>query len=1089
MLRRISRPAALSGASLAFALSLSLIGGSAASQEEGGFESIFNGRDLEGWEGDPSLWSVEDGAITGRTSEDAPLPYNKFLIYRGEPVRNFVLRAKFRLEGDNNSGIQYRSTELPDVGEFSVGGYQADIHPSPSYLGMLYDERGRGIVAQSGQQVVISKDGAIEVTGETESVEPEVDLGEWNELTIVARGPRLIHRINGKTVAEIRDRQESERELEGIIALQVHQGPAMTVQFKDLRLRRLPDRPQGDQAADDPAPVAEPEADDEPEPEGPTAASGDEFKVAEGFEVDRLYSVPESQGSWVSMAVDPKGRLIVSDQYGKLYRVTPPAIGEEGEAEVEPIEVEIGEAQGLLWAFDSLYVMVNTGGKFQSGLYRVRDTDGDDRLDSVEQLRALEGSGEHGPHAILPGPDGASLYVICGNNTKLTDYAMTQVPPVWGEDQLLPRMPDGNGFMAGVLGPGGAVYRLDPDGEEWTLISTGYRNPYDLAFNREGELFTYDADMEWDVNTPWYRPTRVNHVVSGSDYGWRNGSGKFPPYYIDTLPAVVDIGPGSPTGITFGYGAKFPSEYQEALFISDWSYGKLYAVHLEPSGASYTGTAEEFITGTPLPLTDLVVNPTDGALYFAVGGRRTTSGLYRVTYNGDAPIRAGAESDEGAEARELRHRLEALHGVRDSAALAGIWEHLDHEDRFIRYAARVALEFQNGEFWHEQALVEPEPQAAINALLALVRVSAPDPSHRTPQDPPVDPAMKDRIAEALGRAGLAWEAMTVVEKLGLLRVYAVFFNRMGPPDEATRSELIARFNPEFPAEVVELNAELCRLLVYLQAPEVAEKAVALLESSPTQEEQINYAQMLRVLRAGWTPELRERYFRWFPKAANYRGGSSFANFVENIKQDAVASLSPEELAGLRPILEAEPEPTATIAETRPFVKDWTLDDLAPKLDDGFENGRDYDRGRRLFAETSCFGCHRYAGEGGAVGPDLTGVSGRFSPRDLLESILLPSKTISDQYEAVTFALDDGRVVTGRIVNLNGDRISVMTDMLDPNGQVNVDRRSIEATRPSPVSMMPEGLLDTLDEGEILDLMAYLLSRGDRESEMFARAEE
>ena len=248
MSRLFSRPTALLGASAAFALSLSLIGASAAPQDDGEFESIFNGRDLEGWEGDPALWSVEDGAITGKTSEDAPLPYNKFLIYRGEPVKNFVLRAEFRLEGDNNSGIQYRSAELPEVGEFSVGGYQADIHPSPSYLGMLYDERGRGIVAQSGQQVVISPDGAIEVTGATESVEPEIDLEQWNTLTIVARGPRLVHRINGKTVAEIRDRQESERELEGLIALQVHQGPAMTVQFKDLRLRRLPDAPRGRRA-------------------------------------------------------------------------------------------------------------------------------------------------------------------------------------------------------------------------------------------------------------------------------------------------------------------------------------------------------------------------------------------------------------------------------------------------------------------------------------------------------------------------------------------------------------------------------------------------------------------------------------------------------------------------------------------------------------------------------------------------------------------------------------------------------------------------------------------------------------------------
>ena len=163
------------------------------------------------------------------------------------------------------------------------------------------------------------------------------------------------------------------------------------------------------------------------------------------------------------------------------------------------------------------------------------------------------------------------------------------MPRIWGEDHLLPRMPDGRGFMAGVLAPGGCIYKIDPDGKNWELISIGYRNPYDIAFNRDGDLFTYDADMEWDINTPWYRPTRVCHVASGSDFGWRNGAGKWPAYYPDSLPAVVDIGPGSPTGITFGYGAKFPAKYQEALFICDWSYGKLYAVHLRARRGSLHG--------------------------------------------------------------------------------------------------------------------------------------------------------------------------------------------------------------------------------------------------------------------------------------------------------------------------------------------------------------------------------------------------------------------------------------------------------------------------------------------------------------------
>ena len=173
---------------------------------------------------------------------------------------------------------------------------------------------------------------------------------------------------------------------------------------------------------------------------------------------------------------------------------------------------------------------------------------------------------------------------------------------------------------------------------------------------------------------------------------------------------------------------------------------------------------------------------------------------------------------------------------------------------------------------------------------------------------------------------------------------------------------------------------------------------------------------------------------------------------------------------------------------RPFVKEWTLDELTPALETGMK-GRDYDRGRVLFAAAKCFACHRYNDEGGGLGPDLSGVAGRFSTRDLLESIVVPSKTISDQYESVTVATTDGRVVTGRIVNLHGDNLKINTDMLDPSKMTNVPRSQIEEIKRSPVSMMPVGLLNTMNKDEILDLFAYLLSRGDRQSPMFRHGNE
>jgi hypothetical protein len=432
-----------------------------------------------------------------------------------------------------------------------------------------------------------------------------------------------------------------------------------------------------------------------------TAASN--LKVPQDFRVDMVYTVPkDKEGSWVAMCMDPKGRMIVSDQYGKLYRLTLPPLNANSEPKIEQIEAEIGCAQGLLYAFDSLYVMVNEE-KFQGrGLYRLRDTNGDDKYDEVKLLRKLQGGGEHGPHAILLSPDKQSLYVVIGNQTKLTAINSSRVPLIWSEDHLIPRLWDGNGFMKGVLAPGGWIAKVDPEGNNWELIANGFRNEYDAAFNADGELFTFDADMEWDLNTPWYRPTRVNHVISGAEFGWRSGAGKHPAYNIDTFGAVTNVGPGSPTGVTFGYGAKFPAKYQKAFYICDWSFGKLYAVHLEPEGSTYRGELEEFITGQPLALTDIIVNPNDGALYFAVGGRRTQSALYRVTYVGSESTAPAKLETRNKGDREKRQKLEAFHGTPHPDAVKEAWKYLDDEDRAMRFAARVALEWQDPALWREK---------------------------------------------------------------------------------------------------------------------------------------------------------------------------------------------------------------------------------------------------------------------------------------------------------------------------------------------------------------------------------------------------
>ena len=293
------------------------------------------------------------------------------------------------------------------------------------------------------------------------------------------------------------------------------------------------------------------------------------ISVKKGFKVELLFTVPKEKfGSWVNLCVDDKMHIIVSDQFGGLYRFPIPSAESALEEEsIEKIPADIRAANGLLWAFGALYVAVNDyENKIDSGLYRLTDSNGDEQLDKVEKLRTMEARGDHGVHALILSPDKKSIYMITGNNTTPTKVNRSRVPMDWGEDHLLPRMPDGRGHNRDRLAPAGIIYKISPDGKDWEIVSSGYRNIFDGAFNRDGELFTYDADMEYDFNTPWYRPTRVCHVTSGSMYGWRNGTGKRPEFYPDTLPPVVNIGPGSPTGVTFGYGAKFPKKYHLLIF-------------------------------------------------------------------------------------------------------------------------------------------------------------------------------------------------------------------------------------------------------------------------------------------------------------------------------------------------------------------------------------------------------------------------------------------------------------------------------------------------------------------------------------------
>ncbi len=502
----------------------------------------------------------------------------------------------------------------------------------------------------------------------------------------------------------------------------------------------------------------------------------DAFNVLPGFQVERIYHVPKERfGSWVNITTDPKGRLICSDQERKgLFRITPPKIGSTEPTKIEHLDVKITAAQGLLFAFDSLYVSVNGGPG--SGLYRIPYDTSTDQFGEPKKLKAIRGGGEHGPHALRLTPDGKGILLVSGNHTLPPEnFDHSRLPKNWGEDLLLPRQWDANGHARGILAPGGWVARTDPDGKTWEIVTSGYRNTFDYALNADGEMFCYDADMEWDVGSPWYRPTRVCHATSGSEFGWRSGTGKWPPYYIDSLPPVVEIGPGSPVGVDFGYGTKFPAKYQKALFLLDWTFGTIYAIHLEPNGSTYKATKEEFLSRTPLPLTDVTIGH-DGALYFTTGGRNTQSEVFRVTYVGkESTDTAEYKDPRNADQRDLRHKLEAFHRLAQDPAKAVefAYPYLGHRDRFIRYAARIALENQPAKLWQDRVLSETNPDALLTGAVAVARQG--------------DKSLQSKLLAALDRLNFA--NLAERQQLDLTRVYSLIFIRMGEPVKGEAAKL------------------------------------------------------------------------------------------------------------------------------------------------------------------------------------------------------------------------------------------------------------------------------------------------------------
>lgn len=724
-------------------------------------------------------------------------------------------------------------------------------------------------------------------------------------------------------------------------------------------------------------------------PWGAIALGGDSssrFHAAEGLSVETA-AEPMVTGSVVAFTFDPTGAPCVSIERGPIAKL----IDDDGDGRYDrrrTIESQVTNCQGLAFIRDALWVVGE--GPQGSGLYRLEDPDTSGVFKRVTMIRLTNGGmGEHGPHAVGLGPDGL-LYMNNGNHAHLKPPINLDSPVnVIYEGELLDHFNDPRGHAAGIMAPGGEIMRSADSGATWSRIVAGFRNEYDFAFHADGSLFSFDSDMEWDVGLPWYRPVRVTFCPTGAEFGWRNGSGKWPTYYPDSLPAVLDVGRGSPTGVTFYRAGRLPKVFHDNFLICDWSQGRILAVGLERKGASFAATPRELVTGQPLNCTDIEVGP-DQAVYFTTGGRGTQGGLFRVVPK-DAPapkaqlaatprdalamasplasftqkhyadIKASnpelwAKTLEQVARNESTHetapdRLRALEilctagpapsdallvalaadssppvrgralgllGLRSGATIVaaltralgdsdpfvrrlaceGLMQQphetipiplliplLADPDRFVRGAARTAIEHGDLVAARDAILAIHEPRPLVEGMLALVRAT-PLEAHIQEQLLKMEETLLEKPLE--GPAKLD-DALVV----DLLRVIELTLIR-GPESRDTQASrglqslLLTRIDTKTDSPIMR---ETARILAYLNEPLAVYPILMHQRTVADHQAQIHDAYCLRAFKNGWNTDMKMQLWAWHQTASAWEGGFSFQGYLDVMIQELVARMN------------------------------------------------------------------------------------------------------------------------------------------------------------------------------------------------------
>lgn len=842
------------------------------------------------------------------------------------------------------------------------------------------------------------------------------------------------------------------------------------------------------------------------------------LQAASGFEARLIRAASPEEGSWVSMAFDAQGRLTIAREDKGFLRFSLEPMS-HAVTRTEVIPSDLAECRGLQYIEGILVAHANNS----KGLYRLRITEAGQCAD-VALVREFAGGVGHGRNDVALGPDG-KLYFIHGDSVETPASQIVDHTSLLRESKRNPPQPQKDGF----------VLRTDRTGRAWELLCGGLRNPYGIAVHPNGDLFTYDADNEYDMGMPWYRPTRIVQLTSGSDYGYRNATGIIPGRIADQpdfAPATLDIGRGSPTAALFGTSLKFPAAYRDALYVLDWSYGRVLAIHLAGRGAGYRAAAELFAQGRPLNVTDLAAGP-DGAMYLITGGRKTQSALYRIAYTGPQ-ANATASSPSGLpaspvttpttpsgdseherraaaftlERRRLRLQLETFHVQPNAAAINAAWGLLADPDPLLRSAARAALEKTPAALWRDRALTEPVSPRGLAALLSLARA----------HDPQLVPRLLDRLRAYSLRQLELDEQLTWLRILSLCEAAApdvvrtqssslrpLLVTSLVPLRAASRSVASPKAGvvapvvaPPVPGAAPVVNAspttsplravsplgtsdDVRRRLLFalgqLRAPELVSFCIEHMLDSPVQEDRLTALVVLRNVPSGWTLEHRRRYFQALRDSSDMLGGQGLPVVRDKIRTEAMSALTPDEQRGLADVLAEKKLEDEPLPATREIVRKWTLDDLAPLHQAGATSGS-AERGQEVFKLALCIRCHQSGRRGTAVGPELTQVSRRFSRRDMLESILSPSLSVAENFRNAVVETKQGKTHTGRIVSegdFRAQTLKLSTDPLRPSQIVEIDKRDILEFQLSHTSPMPQGLLDSFTLEEIRDLLTFLES--------------